>query len=97
MYRHRRPIGLYFWKGGTEIECLVCYLVTTQQGGILMYHRDGKGQRGVAGGHIMLCSIHGSAHRRIASLLDFLTHKKYGGRLPTRPHCIVGRSKTTTN
>jgi hypothetical protein len=35
-----------------------------------MYHRDKKGQRGVAAEHRLLCAIPKGAHLRIASLLE---------------------------
>jgi hypothetical protein len=40
---------LFISRGGVGIECLTSDLVTTaQQGGIILYHRDRKGQREVA-------------------------------------------------
>jgi hypothetical protein len=70
MYRNYRLIICLFSRGGSGIECLTGDLVTTQQGGSIMYHRDIKGQRGVAAKHRLRCAIREGAHPRIASMLE---------------------------
>jgi hypothetical protein len=62
---------LFFSRSCVGIECITGDLVTTEQGRIILYHRDRKGQRGVITKHRFMCAILSNTHIRIANLLDY--------------------------
>jgi hypothetical protein len=88
---------LFFSRCDAGIECFNFDLATTHRGVIIMYHRDRKGQRGVATKHRLLCSIPGSAHRRIAMLPNFSDSYRLRRASTDKAssHCIVSRGSTT--
>jgi hypothetical protein len=74
------------------------FLTSSPHSGIVLYHRDRKGQRGVPAEHGRLCSILGSASHQIANLLGFfnayILRKASTDKVPLY---IVGRSISTKN
>eukprot|EP00873_Tetraselmis_striata_P027418 jgi/Tetstr1/447682/TSEL_035040.t1 len=62
---------LFFCRGGAGVECLTGDLTVGPDGGILLYHRDRKGQRGADANKKLLCQLPASAHADIAALLHY--------------------------
>eukprot|EP00873_Tetraselmis_striata_P014170 jgi/Tetstr1/434434/TSEL_023534.t1 len=62
---------LVFRRGGAGVECLTGDLTVGPDGGILLYHRDRKGQRGADASKKLLCQLPASAHADIAALLHY--------------------------
>eukprot|EP00873_Tetraselmis_striata_P018362 jgi/Tetstr1/438626/TSEL_027177.t1 len=60
---------LFFCRGGAGVECLTGDLTVGPDGGILLYHRDRKGQCGADASKKLLCQQPASAHADIAALL----------------------------
>jgi hypothetical protein len=82
------------------MECLIRYLDSTQQGGIIiMYHRDRKRQLGVATEHQLMCAILGNTHSRVAGLLDFSDSLRLASsdKLPLYRWAIDNRDKPTNS
>eukprot|EP00873_Tetraselmis_striata_P012991 jgi/Tetstr1/433255/TSEL_022543.t1 len=62
---------LFFCRGGAGVECLTGDLTVGPDGGILLYHRDRKGQRGADASKKLLCQLPASAHADIAAMLHY--------------------------
>eukprot|EP00873_Tetraselmis_striata_P005540 jgi/Tetstr1/425804/TSEL_016183.t1 len=62
---------LFFCRGGAGVECRTGDLTVDPDGGILLYHRDRKGQRGADASKKLLCQLPASAHADIAELLHY--------------------------
>jgi ferredoxin len=81
-------------RGGAEIDCFTCDIFITQQGGIITYHRDKKGQRRVTAEHRLQCAIYGGTHHRIASDMLFSDSYRLRRSSTSKNPFIVGRSTT---
>eukprot|EP00873_Tetraselmis_striata_P005983 jgi/Tetstr1/426247/TSEL_016567.t1 len=76
---------LFFCRGGVGVECRTGDLTVGPDGGILLYHRDRKGQRGADASKKLLCQLPASVHAGIAELLRYFaaTRRVFaGGRVP---------------
>eukprot|EP00873_Tetraselmis_striata_P001965 jgi/Tetstr1/422229/TSEL_013081.t1 len=62
---------LFFCRGGAGVECHTGDLTVGPDGGILLYHRDRKGQRGADASKKSLYQLPASAHADIAELLHY--------------------------
>eukprot|EP00873_Tetraselmis_striata_P006284 jgi/Tetstr1/426548/TSEL_016846.t1 len=62
---------LIFCRGGAGVACRTGDLTVGPDGGILLYHRDRKGQRGADASKKLLCQLRVSAHADIAELLHY--------------------------
>eukprot|EP00873_Tetraselmis_striata_P006291 jgi/Tetstr1/426555/TSEL_001631.t1 len=69
---------LFFYRGGAGVECRTGDLTVGPDGGILLYHRDRKGQRGVDASKKLLCQVPTSAHADIAALLHYFDAARQG-------------------
>eukprot|EP00873_Tetraselmis_striata_P023802 jgi/Tetstr1/444066/TSEL_003306.t1 len=75
---------LFFCRGGAGVECRTGDLTVGPDGGILLYHRDRKGQRGADASKKLLCQVPASAHADIAALLHYFDDARQvfaGGRV----------------
>eukprot|EP00873_Tetraselmis_striata_P002065 jgi/Tetstr1/422329/TSEL_013172.t1 len=70
---------LFFCRGGAGVECLTGDLTVGPDGGILLYHRDRKGQRGADASKKLLCLLPASAHADIAALLHYFDAARLNG------------------
>eukprot|EP00873_Tetraselmis_striata_P009407 jgi/Tetstr1/429671/TSEL_019568.t1 len=78
---------LFSCRGGAGVECHTGDLTVGPDGGILLYHRDRKGQRGAGASKKLLCQLPASAHTDIAELLHYFDAARQmfaGGRVPAR-------------
>eukprot|EP00873_Tetraselmis_striata_P002459 jgi/Tetstr1/422723/TSEL_013520.t1 len=62
---------LFFCRGGAGMECRTGDVTVGPDGGILLYHRDRKGQRIADASQKLLCQRPASAHADIAELLHY--------------------------
>ena len=76
---------LFFCRGGAGVECLSGDLVVSPEGGILLYHRVRKGQRGADADKKLLCQLPAAARGDVADLLRYFDGARQvyaGGRMP---------------
>eukprot|EP00873_Tetraselmis_striata_P017714 jgi/Tetstr1/437978/TSEL_026608.t1 len=94
---------LFFCRGGAEVECRTADLTVGPDGGILLYHRNRKGQRGADASKKLLCQLRASAHADIAELLHYFDAARQvfaGGRVPAARWAISqseGQAKWTAD
>eukprot|EP00873_Tetraselmis_striata_P038663 jgi/Tetstr1/458927/TSEL_000391.t1 len=62
---------LFFCRGGAGVECRTGDLTVGPDGGILLYHRDRKGQRCADASKKLLCQLPPSAHADITAMLHY--------------------------
>lgn len=89
---------LFYCRGGAGVECLSGDLVVSSEGGILLYHRTRKGQRGAAAQDKLLCQLPASAPGGIADLLQYFdaARTRYAnGKLPVARWAIGHREGHT--
>jgi hypothetical protein len=92
-------IFTFFGRGGEGVECRCGNMQCTPTGGILLYHRTRKGQRGTSTERKMLCELPDSAHPVIAELLGYFdaARTKFSPRKIPDKRWAISLYEPTTN